>query len=113
MKLSIQNRKVGEITILDLGGRIILGEECDAIRAEVQQLLNTNKNILLNFADITYVDSSGVGTLVLLHSTAREQGGHLKLLNVDKKFKETLQITRLVTVFESFDNEKEAVASFE
>ncbi len=113
MKLDIHNREVKGISILDLGGRLTLGEESNALREEVKQLLDAaKKNILLNVADVTYIDSTGVATLVGIYRSTQAKGGTLKLLDLSKKFQETLQLTRLLTVFETFNNETQALASF-
>jgi anti-sigma B factor antagonist len=113
MKLDIHNREVKGISILDLGGRLTLGEESNALREEVKQLLDADKkNILLNVADVTYIDSTGIATLVQIHKSSQAKGGTLKLLSLSKKFQETLQLTRLLTVFETFNNETQALASF-
>ena len=113
MELDIHNREVKGISILDLGGRLILGEESNALREEVKQLLDADKkNILLNLADVTYIDSTGIATLVGIYKASQAKDGTLKLLSLSKKFQETLQLTRLLTVFETFNNETQALASF-
>ncbi len=113
MNLDIHNREVKGISILDLGGRLTLGEESNALREEVKQLINTDKkNILLNLANVTYIDSTGIATLVALYKSSQAKDGTLKLLSLSKKFQETLQLTRLLTVFETFPNEAQALASF-
>ena len=114
MKLSISNRDQAGVSVLHLGGRIILGEESNALRSEIMQLLDADsKKILLNLSEVTYVDSSGVGTLVAAHAVAEKHGARIKLTNLSDKFQEALQITRLVTVLDTYDNESDALKSFE
>lgn len=113
MSLTITTRESGGVTILDLNGKLILGDECGALREQVRQLLAANqKKILLNLANVSFIDSAGVGTLVASYTSTKAQDGELKLANLTKRFKETLQVTRLLVVFEAYDNEAEAVASF-
>ncbi len=113
MPLKISSREVNNVTVLDLEGKIILGEECNALRERVKQLLAANrKKILLNLAGVSFIDSAGVGTLVSAFTSSKAQEGELRLVNLTKKFYETLQVTRLLTVFEVFTNEAEALASF-
>lgn len=112
-QLSLKERTTGSVTILDLSGRITIGEGSVQLRDAVRKLLDDGKkNILLNLGDVTYVDSSGIGELVSSYTTANNQGGHLKLLNLTKKIQDLLMITKLLTVFETYDNEDAAVASF-
>lgn len=114
MPLKITSREVNTVTVLDLEGKLILGEECNALRQQVKQLLAANKKkILLNLGNITFIDSTGVGTLVSAFTSTKAQEGELKLVNLTKKFYETLQVTRLLTVFEVFTNEANALASFQ
>jgi anti-sigma B factor antagonist len=111
--MNIENRVVGEIQILDCSGKITLGEGTMAIRNTVRELLkNGNKKIILNLADVNYIDSSGIGELVSSYTTVTNQGGQLKLLHLTKKIHELLAITKLLTVFPVFDDEQAAVASF-
>jgi len=111
--MKIENRVVGEVQILDCSGKITLGEGTMAIRNTVRELLkNGNKKIVLNLADVNYIDSSGIGGLVSSYTTVTNQGGQLKLLNLTKKIHELLAITKLLTVFPVFDNEQTAIASF-
>ena len=113
MSLKVNVRAVGDVTILDLNGRIVPGEESGTFRDAIRQLLDEGKKmILLNFADVKSVDSSGLGQLVSSHVTATNQGASLKLLNVQKRMHEVLQITRLYTIFQTFADEKAAVESF-
>lgn len=111
--MKIENRVVGDVQILDCSGKITLGEGTMAIRNTVRELLkNGNKKIVLNLADVNYIDSSGIGELVSSFTTVTNQGGQLKLLNLTKKIHELLAITKLLTVFSVFDSEQAAISSF-
>jgi anti-sigma B factor antagonist len=111
MKLS--TRQVDGVTILDLSGRITLGEGSVQLRDAIRDLLGKGqKKILLNLADVNYIDSSGIGELVSAYTTVRNQGGELKLLNLTKKVHDLLQITKLYTVFDIKDDEASAIASY-
>jgi anti-sigma B factor antagonist len=107
------NRQVNGITIVDLSGRITLGEGSVILRDTVRDLLGKgNKKILLNLGEVSYIDSSGIGELVSAYTTVRNQGGELKLLNLTKKVHDLLQITKLYTVFDVKDDETSAVKAF-
>jgi len=111
--LKITNREVDGITVVQLEGRIVLGEESTAMREAVKNLLAENKKkIVLNMSNVTFIDSAGLGTLVATFHSARNQGSSLKLSNLGQKFQEVLQITKLLTVFETFESETAAVQSF-
>lgn len=111
--MKIEIRTVGDVKILDCSGRITLGEGTMVIRNTVRDLLNNNdKKILLNLAEVNYIDSSGIGELVSTYTTANNSGGQFKLLNLTKKIQELLAITKLLTVFQAFDDEQAALASF-
>lgn len=113
MSIKTSTRQVGEITIVDLSGRITLGEGSTMLRDNVRDLLGRGqKKILLNLGDVTYIDSSGIGELVSGFTTVTNQGGQLKLLNLTKKVHDLLQITKLYTVFEVHNEEAAAVKSF-
>lgn len=113
MSMKITTRQVDGVTILDLSGRITLGEGSVQLRDAVRDLLSKgSKLILLNLADVNYIDSSGIGELVSAYTTARNQGGELKLLNLTKKVHDLLQITKLYTVFDVKDDEASAISSF-
>lgn len=113
MALRMTDREVSGVTVLDLEGRIVLGEESNAFRERVKGLLaNNHKKIVLNMSNVSYIDSAGLGTLVATFHSARSQGGTLKLCNLGAKFKEVLQVTKLMTVFDVYDNDTAAVASF-
>jgi anti-sigma B factor antagonist len=111
--LKMTERVVDGVVVVALEGRIVLGEESNALREKVKSLLAAGqKKIVLNMANVTYIDSSGLGTLVASHSSARAQGASLKLCNLGSKFQEILQVTKLVTVFEVYPSEADAIASF-
>jgi anti-sigma B factor antagonist len=111
--MKIETRIVGDVHILDVSGKITLGEGTMAVRNTVRDILKTgSKKIVLNLGDVNYVDSSGIGELVSTYTTVTNQGGKLKLLNLHKKIHELLQITKLLTVFQVYDDEKAALASF-
>ncbi|MFI5118185.1 MAG: STAS domain-containing protein [Terriglobales bacterium] len=111
MKASV--RQVEGVTIVDLSGRIKLGEGSSVLRDTVKDLLGKGqKNILLNLGDISYIDSSGIGELVSAFTSVRNQGGELKLLHLTKKVHDLLQITKLYTVFDVKDDEASAISAF-
>lgn len=106
-------REVGPITIVDLSGRIALGEGSALLRKTVRDLLDGGKNrILLNLGDVNYIDSSGIGELVSGFTAVRNRSGELKLLNLTKKVNDLLQLTKLFTVFDVYSDEGTAVSSF-
>jgi anti-sigma B factor antagonist len=112
-QLSINQREAGDVTILDLSGKITIGEGSVQLREAVRQLLeNGRKKILLNLGDVSYVDSSGIGELVSSYTTANKSEGQLKLLNLTKKIQDLLAITKLLTVFEIHESEDAALGSF-
>ena len=111
--MQIAERESGAVTILDLSGRITLGEDGNLLKDKLQSLLHQGKkNILFNLAQVSYVDSAGLGAIVSAYTTVTREGGSLKLANVTKKLQDLLSITKLLTVFETFDSEDEAVRSF-
>lgn len=113
MALRMTDRDVNGITVIDIEGRIVLGEESNSFRERVKSLLAAGKKkIVLNMANVSYIDSAGLGTLVATFHSARSQGATLKLANLGAKFKEVLQVTKLMTVFDTYDNEAAAVQSF-
>jgi len=112
-QLNLKERQEGDVIILDLSGKITIGEGSVQLREAVRKLLDEGKKkILLNLGDVAYVDSSGIGELVSSYTTTNNQGGQLKLLNLTKKIQDLLMITKLLTVFETYDNEQAALASF-
>ncbi len=115
MSLSVDTREVDGVVIVDLGGRITLGDESSGkLRKAVRDLLaQGNKKILLNLGEVSYIDSSGLGELVSSYSTASSQGASVKLLNLQKKVQDLLQITKLYTVFEVATSEADAILSFQ
>ncbi|HVP52903.1 MAG TPA: STAS domain-containing protein [Terriglobales bacterium] len=111
--MKTSTRQVSGVTIVDLSGRITLGEGSVLLRDLVRDLVTKGqRRILLNLGDVTYIDSSGIGELVSAFTTVRNQGGELKLLNLTKKVHDLLQITKLYTVFDVKDDEATAVAAF-
>jgi anti-sigma B factor antagonist len=111
--LKMTNREVNGVSVVELDGRIVLGEESNALREKLKSLIaEGKKKIVLNMDNIKYVDSSGLGTLVAAHCSAKAQGTSLRLCHLGSKFQEVLQITKLLTVFEVCDTEAAAVASF-
>lgn len=113
MALKITDREADGVTVLGLAGRVVLGEESNALREAVKtQLAEGKKKVVLNMSDVTYIDSAGLGTLVASHHSARSQGASLKLSNLGSKFQEILQVTKLLTVFDTYDTETAAIQSF-
>jgi anti-sigma B factor antagonist len=111
--LRITDRDVNGVIVLDMDGRIVLGEESNAFRERFKGLMaEGKKKIVLNLANVTYIDSAGLGTLVAIFNNARSQGATLKLANLGSKSKEVLQLARLMTFFDIFDSDSAAVASF-
>ncbi len=112
-ELNIMERQVGDITILDMSGKITIGEGSVALRSAIRRLLEEGKKkILLNLAGVGYIDSSGIGELVSSYTAINNAGGQLKLLSLTQKLQDLLAITKLLTVFETYDDEEEAKASF-
>jgi anti-sigma B factor antagonist len=113
MSLKIDVRETGNVVILDLNGRITLGESAASLRDTIRELLDSKQhNILLNLAEVSYIDSSGLGQLVGSFATVTSRGGHLKLLNLQKKLHELMQVTKLITVFDVYNSESAALRSF-
>lgn len=111
--MKIVERLVGDVVILDLQGKILIGEGDDQLREAVTKLADSGKmKILLNLAEVPYVDSAGLGEVVRCYTTVSRKGGKLKLLNLTKKIQDLLAITKLLTVFETYENEEEAINSF-
>lgn len=112
--LNIRNREIGDVTILDLAGQISLGGGNVELRAGLRQTLAEGKeNILLNLEKVSYIDSSGLGELIAGYVALQKNGGTLKLLRLSAKVQELMMITKLITVFEMFESEDEAVSSFQ
>ena len=113
MSVKLNTRQVGDVSVVDVAGRITLGEGSSAMRDTMRELVSKNqKKILLNLGEVSYIDSSGIGELVSGFTTVTNHGGVLKLLGLSKRVKDLLQITKLYTVFEVFDDEATAVRSF-
>jgi anti-sigma B factor antagonist len=107
------DRVVDGVAVVAMEGRIVLGEESTALREKVKSLLTSGqKRIVLNMDNVSYIDSSGLGALVASHTSAKSQGATLKLCHLGSKFQEILLVTKLVTVFEVYPTEAEAIASF-
>jgi anti-sigma B factor antagonist len=110
--MKIETRIIGEVTILDFSGQITLGEGTKAARDAVRDILDQGcKKIILNLAEVNYIDSSGVGELVSTYTSVTNRGGQMRLLNLTKRIKELLTITKLLTIFQTFDDEQNAIAS--
>ncbi len=113
MALKMTSREVDGVTVIAMDGRIVLGEESNALREKVKSLVaEGKKKIVLNMNNITFIDSAGLGTLVAAHHSAKSQGAALKLCHLGTKFQEVLQITKLMTIFDVYNTEADAVASF-
>jgi len=112
--MEISERKSGDVVIVDVSGRITLADGGDTVlKDKVRSLVQQgHKKLLLNLGNVSYVDSAGLGELVQSYATVNKNGGALKLLNVTRRIKDSLSITKLLTVFDTFDNEAEAVRSF-
>lgn len=114
MQLKIHVRTLSDgILVVDCAGRLVFGEETSALRDQVKSLIGTGgARIVLNLADVTYIDSGGLGTLVALYTTARNAGGSIKLSRLTQRVGDLLQVTKLLTVFDVYDSEEKAVQSF-
>ena len=112
--MQIEERSVGDVTILDLKGKMTLGEGDELLRDKINSLIHQGqKNLLLNLEGVPYIDSAGLGEIVRTYTTVSRQGGSLKLVNLTKRITDLLSITKLLTVFETFDTEKDAISSFQ
>ena len=113
MSLKITMRETADATILDLSGRVTLGEGLGDLRDSIREALSgTRKHIVLNLGEVSYIDSSGLGQLIGSYATVRDRGGQMKLVNLQKKVVDLMQITKLLTVFETYNTEAAALASF-
>ena len=111
--MQIHQRSVGDVTIIDLNGKMTLGEGDELLRDKVNSLIaQGKKKLVLNLAEVPYIDSAGLGEIVRTYTTVSRQGGTLKLLNLTKRIQDLLAITKLLTVFETFESENDAVKSF-
>ena len=111
--MQIDERSVGDVMVLDVKGKVTLGEGDEMLKDKVNSLVNQgHKKIVLNLAEVPYIDSAGLGEIVRTYTTVSRQGGNLKLLNLTKRITDLLSITKLLTVFETYDSENEAIRSF-
>ena len=112
--IKMTNSEVDGVSVVTLDGRIVLGEETNFFREKLKSMLaEGKKKIVLNMVNIKYIDSSGLGTLVAAHVSAKTQGASVRLCNLGKKFHEVMQITKLLTIFDVYDTEAAAVSSFQ
>jgi anti-sigma B factor antagonist len=112
MQLRISNRTLEGVLVVDCDGRIVFGEESAVLRDTVRKFISENNRVVLNLGGISYIDSGGLGTLVSLYTTARNAGGAIKLANLTQRVGDLLQVTKLVTIFETYDSEDAAIQSF-
>lgn len=112
MNLKIDTKTTEGITVVACAGRIVFGDEASALRSELKKILNTSKKIVLDLSEVSYIDSGGLGTLVGVYSSARSGGADIKLAGLGQRVRDVLQITKLVTVFEVYDNEQKARTAF-
>ncbi len=111
--MQIHEREINDVTVLDIHGKLTLGEGDELLRDKINSLVHQGrKKIVLNLAEVPYIDSAGLGEIVRTYTTVSRQGGSLKLLNLTKRIQDLLSITKLLTVFETFESEQEAVKSF-
>jgi len=112
MQLKLATRNKHGILVVDCSGRIVFGEESSLLRDTVKKIISENKRIVLNLGEVSYIDSGGLGTLVSLHTSAQNAGGTIKLANLTKRVGDLLQVTKLLTVFDVYNSEAEAIESF-
>ena len=112
MKLTLATRTHGEILVVNCSGRLVFGEESSLLRDTVKKAVTENNRIVLNLGEVNYIDSGGLGTLVGLRTSAQNAGGTIKLTSLTKRVSDLLQITKLLTVFDVYNSEAEAVESF-
>jgi anti-sigma B factor antagonist len=113
-QLDVSERQAGDVTILDLSGEVRIGDSSVALRDSIRKLADTGKTkVLLNLAGVKYIDSTGIGELIANYTTITRQGGQLKLLKLTDRIQNLLVITKLLTVFDSFEDEGEALKSFQ
>lgn len=114
MSIRMTNSEVDGVSVVELDGRIVLGEESNSLREKIKSLIaEGKKKIVLNMANIKYIDSAGLGTLVAAHLSAKTQGASVRLCHLGNKFHEVLQMTKLLTIFDVYDTEAAAVSSFQ
>jgi anti-sigma B factor antagonist len=112
MQLRMSTRTVGGVMVVDCSGRVVFGEESASLRDTVKKLLAQNPKLVMNLHEVNFIDSGGLGTLVSLYTTARSAGGAVKLAKLSQRVGDLLQITKLLTIFEVFDDEEAAARSF-
>jgi anti-sigma B factor antagonist len=113
MVMNISERVVEGVSILDLSGKVVLGEGDMQIKDRIKDLLaDGQRKILLNLGDVSYIDSAGLGAMISCYATTKREGGNLKLVNLTKRVQDLLTITKLITVFDCYDSEKEAIESY-
>jgi anti-sigma B factor antagonist len=112
MQLKVATRTKDGILVVDCSGRIVFGEESSLLRETIKKAVTENNRIVLNLGEVNYIDSGGLGTLVALRVTAQNAGGAIKLTNLTKRVGDVLQITKLLTVFDVYNSEAEAIESF-
>lgn len=111
--MKIEKRKNGDVTIFDLKGKILIGEGIDELREAINDSIKANeKKLLLNFDQVPYLDSTGLGEVVRSYTTLKKEGGMVKIINLTQKVRDLLSVTKLITVFETFEDENKAVNSF-
>ena len=111
--MKIEKRKKGSVTILDLKGKILFGDGIDELRQSINGAIKDNeKQLILNFAEVPYLDSTGLGEVVRSYTTLKKEGGAVKITNLTNKVKDLMMVTKLITVFETFNDENEAIKSF-
>lgn len=112
--MKIEKRKNGDVTILDLKGKILFGDGIDELRQSINESIKANeKHLVLNFAAVPYLDSTGLGEVVRSYTTLKKEGGAVKIANLSNKVKDLMMVTKLITVFETFESENEAIKSFQ
>ena len=112
MTLKMETRTVDGVAVVSCTGRIVFGEEANALRDTLKKLLTGSKQVVLNLGGVSYIDSGGLGTLVGVYSSARASGADIKLTGLGQRLRDVLAITKLATVFEVYDNEQQAIAAF-
>lgn len=111
--MKIEKRKKGNVTILDLKGKILIGEGIDELREAINGSIKANeKNLILNFDQVPYLDSTGLGEVVRSYTSVKKEGGMVKIINLTQKVRDLLSVTKLITVFETFEDEDKAINSF-
>jgi anti-sigma B factor antagonist len=112
MTLKMETRTVDGVAVVSCTGRIVFGEEANALRDTLKKLLTSSKQVVLNLGGVSYIDSGGLGTLVGVYSSARASGADIKLTGLGQRLRDVLAITKLATVFEVYDTEQQAIAAF-